>query len=34
MQSWVLALIEEMIEDGSPAMKSRGKKLLTRLRKL
>lgn len=32
MQPWVVALIEEMIEDGSPAMQSRGRKLLARLR--
>jgi hypothetical protein len=33
MKLWVLELVEGMIEDGSPAMKSRGKKLLARLRK-
>ena len=33
MALWVLNLVEDMIEDGSPAMKSRGKKLLARLRK-
>jgi len=32
LESWVISLIEEMVEDGSPAMKSRGKKLLARLR--
>lgn len=32
LETWVISLIEEMVEDGSPAMKSRGKKLLTRLR--
>ena len=34
MHPWVLVLIEEMVEDGSPAMKSRGRKLLSRLKKL
>jgi hypothetical protein len=32
LQPWVLALVEEMVEDGSPAMQSRGRKLLARLR--
>jgi hypothetical protein len=33
MHPWVLAMIEDMVEDGSPSIKSRGKKLLTRLKK-
>lgn len=32
LEPWVVALIEEMVEDGSPAMQTRGRKLLARLK--
>jgi hypothetical protein len=32
LEPWVLTLIEEMVEDGSPAMQARGRKLLARLK--
>jgi len=32
LEAWVITLIEEMVEDGSPAIKSRGKKLLSKLK--
>lgn len=32
LETWVITLIEEMVEDGSPALKSRGKKLLAKLK--
>lgn len=34
LESWAIALIEEMVEDGSPAMQSRGRKLLLRLKEM
>jgi len=34
LESWVVTLIEEMVEDGTPAMQSRGRKLLARLKGL
>jgi HEAT repeat protein len=33
LQPWVLTLVEEMVEIGSPSMQARGRKLLARLRK-
>jgi uncharacterized protein (DUF2336 family) len=32
LDPWVVDLIEEMVEDGSPAMQARGRKLLARLK--
>lgn len=33
LEAWVITLIEKLVEEGSPAMRSRGKKLLSWLRK-
>jgi hypothetical protein len=33
LEAWVIPLIEKFVEEGSPAMRSRGKRLLSRLRK-
>ena len=32
IEPWIISLIEELVEDGSPAMKARGRKLLVRLK--
>ena len=32
LETWVITLIEELVEDGSPALKSRGEKLLIKLK--
>ena len=34
IEPWIISLIEEMVEDGTPAMKSRGRKLLALLKDL
>jgi hypothetical protein len=34
LEPWVITLIEELIEDGTPAMQSRGRKLLARLKSI
>ena len=32
LEAWVITLIEDLVEDGSPALKSRGEKLLRKLK--
>jgi hypothetical protein len=34
LEPWIISLIEELVEDGSPSMRARGRKLLTRLKAL
>ena len=32
LEPWIISLIEELVEDGSPAMRARGRKLLNLLK--